>query len=60
MGEALVRGMIDAGILNSDNVMIVEPDGDRRVYLRKTYSIKVTEDAMELTKACSIIMFAVK
>lgn len=60
MGEALVRGMLDAGILNSENVMVVEPDGGRRVYLRKTYSIRVTEDAAELTKACSIIMFAVK
>lgn len=60
MGEALIRGMINAGVLQSDKVMVVEPDGDRRVYLRKTYSIRVTEDAAELTKACSLIILAVK
>ena len=60
MGEALVRGMLEAGVLNADNIMIVEPDGDRRVYLRKTYSVKVTEDATELARACSILILAVK
>ena len=60
MGEALIRGMIDAGVLNSDNLMVVEPDGDRRVYLKKTYSIRVTEDAAELAKSCSILILAVK
>lgn len=60
MGEALIQGMLDAGLLNADNVMVVEPDGDRRIYLRKKYSIRVTEDAGELAKACSILVFAVK
>jgi pyrroline-5-carboxylate reductase len=60
MGEALVRGMIGAGLLKADNVMIVEPDGDRRIYLSKTYSVKVTEDAAELVRFSSILILAVK
>ncbi|MCL7489259.1 MAG: pyrroline-5-carboxylate reductase [Desulfobulbaceae bacterium] len=60
MGEALVRGMIGAGLLKADNVMIAEPDGDRRIYLRKTYSVKVTEDADELVRFSSILILAVK
>lgn len=60
MGEALLRGMIDAGLLKADNVMVIEPDGDRRIYLRKTYAIKVTEDPAELARCCSILLLAVK
>jgi len=60
MGEALIRGMIDAGLLKADNVMVLEPDGDRRIYLRKTYAIKVTEDPAELANLCSILVLAVK
>ncbi len=60
MGEALIRGIINAGLLQADNVMVAEPDGDRRVYLHKTYSIKVTEDAFELAGSCSILLLAVK
>lgn len=60
MGEALIRGIIDSGLLKSDKMMVIEPDGGRRVYLRKNYSIKVTEDAEELAKTCSIIILAVK
>lgn len=60
MGEALIRGMITAGLLKTENVMVLEPDGDRRIYLRKTYSIRVTEDAAELARSCSILLLAVK
>lgn len=60
MGEALVQGMLNAGIVSSNNIVVVEPEGDRRVYLRKKYDIRVTEDAVELAQTCSIIVFAVK
>jgi pyrroline-5-carboxylate reductase len=60
MGESLVRGMIGAGLLNAENVTVVEPDGNRRIYLRKNYSINVTEDAAELARSSSILIFAVK
>ena len=60
MGESLVRGMIGAGLLNAENVTVVEPDGNRRIYLRKNYSINVTEDAAALAGSSSILIFAVK
>ena len=60
MGEALVRGMIDAGLLQAENIMIAEPDDDRREYLHATYAIQVTEDAANLADSCSILIIAVK
>lgn len=60
MAEALVRGMLDAEVVQKKDIVVVEPDGNRRIYLRKTYSIQVTEDPAELTSACPIVILAVK
>lgn len=60
MGEALVRGILDAGLLQPGSITVAEPDGARRIYLRKTYTINVTEDAAELARSTSIIILAVK
>lgn len=60
MGEALVRGIINAGLVKAEKVTVVEPDGNRRIYLAKNYSVQVTDDPVELTKAASIIILAVK
>ncbi len=60
MGEALVRGIIESGLLGADKIMVVEPYEERREYLQSTYSIKVTDNSAELAKNCSIITLAVK
>ncbi|GAB4344561.1 MAG: pyrroline-5-carboxylate reductase [Desulfobulbaceae bacterium] len=60
MGEALIRGFLEAGIRNADEIMVVEPDRDRRNYLRTTYSVRVSEDPEELAAAAGILIFAVK
>lgn len=60
MGEALIRGLIDSGTLQSENITVAEPDGDRRVYLSRTYSLRVTEDSARLAADSSVIIFAVK
>lgn len=60
MGEALVRGIIESGLLAAGKIMVAEPYGDRREYLQSTYSIKVTDSTAELAESCSIIILAVK
>ncbi len=60
MGEALVRGILDAGMLQANDVVVAEPDSERRAFLHQTYSIKVTEDAADLANSCAIIILAVK
>ena len=60
MGEALVRGMINSGLLQAGRIMVAEPDGTRRDFLSSTYGIKVTDAAEELCKFSSIIILAIK
>lgn len=60
MAEALIRGILEAEVVQKKDVMVVEPDGNRRIYLRKTYSVQVAEDPAELTGACRLLVLAVK
>jgi pyrroline-5-carboxylate reductase len=60
MGEALVRGMIDSGLVAAGRIMVAEPDEKRRVFLTKTYGIGVTDSAEELSVFASVLILAVK
>ncbi len=60
MGEALVRGMIEARLFSPEKIMVAEPELARQDYLRATYSVEVAADAIVLSEACSIIIVAVK
>ncbi len=59
MGEALVRGMIESGLLAATDITVAEPFADRRAYLEKTYSINATDDPAVLA-ASEVVILAVK
>lgn len=60
MGEALIRGMITAGVVNKSKIMCAEPYEQRREFLQNTYGIETTVDAATLAASCSTIILAVK
>lgn len=60
MGEALIRGVIESGLLPPDNITVAEPFSERRDYLETTYGIKATDKADQLATNSSIIILAVK
>lgn len=60
MGEALIRGIITAGLQVPGNIMVAEPDSKRMNYLQDTYGVKSAVTAAELTEASRIIVLAVK
>jgi len=60
MGEALVRGMIESGLVQAGNIMVAEPFAERRQYLESTYHIRVTESSDELADNCNVVILAVK
>lgn len=60
MGEALVRGVIESGLVSADAVMVAEPFAERRSYLEETYQIKTTDKPDELAANCAVIIIAVK
>jgi pyrroline-5-carboxylate reductase len=60
MGEALVRGMINSGLVEAGRIMVAEPDEKRRDFLSRTYRIKVTDIAEVLCDFSSVLILAVK
>lgn len=60
MGEALLRGILDAGLQNAGGVMVAEPDAQRCKYLQGKYGIQIATDASDLCEHCRILVLAVK
>ena len=60
MGEALIRGMIASGLLDANNIMVAEPDSERRAYMIEKYSIAGTDQAVDLCSFARVLILAVK
>jgi pyrroline-5-carboxylate reductase len=60
MGEALVRGMIQSGLVEAENVMVAEPDASRCAYLQEKYAIGTTSEAKDLCTFAQALILAVK
>lgn len=60
MGEALIRGIIQSGLYQANEISVAEPSQERRDYMTKTYAIKGTPDSTSLWQECATIILAVK
>jgi len=60
MGEALIRGIIQAELLPADKLTIIEPDRERCRHLRSTYSVRIAADEKTLAAECAVVILAVK
>ncbi|MCF6291569.1 MAG: pyrroline-5-carboxylate reductase [Desulfobacterales bacterium] len=60
MGEALVKGIVDAGLAGADRVVVAEPDQSRRKLLTATHGIAVHRDSGPVWSQCGIVLLAVK
>ncbi len=59
MAEALVKGIISACLVDAGQVVVNEPDAERRDYLAGQYGVDAVADAEKLWQ-CGIIIAAVK
>jgi pyrroline-5-carboxylate reductase len=60
MGEALLKGLLTAGLYSADTILLAEPNADRRAYLEATYGIMTCDSAIPVWQACGIVLLAVK
>jgi pyrroline-5-carboxylate reductase len=60
MAEALIRGIIGAGLAGPERIMVVEPDAARREYLRQAYLVQIAQDSTSLAVGSRILILAVK
>ena len=60
MGEALINGILRAGLSFSDKIMVSDVDKKRLQILEKEAGIKTTQDNKKITSDSDIIILAVK
>jgi pyrroline-5-carboxylate reductase len=60
MGEALIKGLLEAGLITADRITVAEPAASRREYLATTYQVKTTDSAAQLAEQSRVIILAVK
>ena len=60
MGEALIKGILQSGLYRSEQVMIAEPNQDRRVCLEKAYAVRTSSVSDDLWRECATVILAVK
>ena len=60
MGEALVKGLLKAGLYKASSLLVAEPNAERRRYLETTYGIETRETALSVWQACGTVILAVK
>ena len=60
MAEALVKGIVDSGLVAPGRLIATDVRPERRAYLARTYRIKTLERNSEAVRAADIIFIAVK
>lgn len=59
MAEALIKGILQAGLVKHDQISVVDPDSTRRSLLRDEYHVEASENVEDVL-TCGIIILAVK
>ncbi|MCK4839488.1 MAG: pyrroline-5-carboxylate reductase [Desulfobulbaceae bacterium] len=59
MAEALIKGIIQAGLFAAEQIIAVDSAEDRRQLLAKLYKVNIAEDSAGLVD-CEIVVLAVK
>ncbi len=60
MGEAILKGVLKAKLVGKKDVVVVDPSESRQVYLRKSYGITATANAVEAVGEADVVVLAVK
>lgn len=60
MAEALIQGIIKAGLFGPEQIVAADPDVNRRQLLSGQYGIKTFDEATEFIGECSTLVLAIK
>jgi pyrroline-5-carboxylate reductase len=60
MGEALIAGITQSGLLNSGEILFFEPRSDRKEFLQKKFGVSPTTSNQDLVNHASTLILAVK
>lgn len=60
MAEAMIRGILAAGLIAPEKILVAEPTESRRNFLQGQYGVACTMDAAALCSSCQVLVLAIK
>ncbi|MBN2368977.1 MAG: pyrroline-5-carboxylate reductase [Vicinamibacteria bacterium] len=60
MAEALIRGLVRAGVVTADQIFGSEPRGERRAELAGRYGIRISSDNVAVASEADVLILSVK
>lgn len=60
MAEALIQGILKAGLVGPERIVVAEPEAGRRQLLTDQYGVKTFTQATDCIGLCTILILAVK
>ena len=62
MGEALIQGVLQSGIIAAADILVTDPVAERRKYLSDTYRVQTFDSSADdpVWSACATVILAVK
>jgi pyrroline-5-carboxylate reductase len=60
MGEAIVKGLLDSGVIERTNLVVAEPSGSRRDELASAHHVECVEDSAQAVLGADVVILAVK
>jgi pyrroline-5-carboxylate reductase len=62
MGEALIQGILKAGIIAAENILVTDPVAERRKYLAESYGVKTFDSGEDVNiwSNCATVILAIK
>jgi pyrroline-5-carboxylate reductase len=60
MAEAMIKGILRAGLLAAGDILVVDPDDRRRMLLRTEHQVVVHDEPEIVWRSCDIVILAVK
>lgn len=60
MGEAILSRLIRQGVYSAENILVSEPQAQRRAFLEQEYQVRVTNDNQAAAEAQQVLLLAIK
>lgn len=60
MGEAIVSRLITTQAYSADQILVSDPQPERREFLQKTYGVQITNNNLTAAQATEVVILAIK
>lgn len=60
MAEALIKGILGAGLAEAGQILVADPSNERQTVLQKEYKVATFSDAASVWAECKVVVLAVK